>query len=89
VAARNWTIEQRARQASLIRGWKPWEKSTGAITIEGKRKSSRNAFRYTLRKGVIFQSWLLKQANHIRSGKLLFSIEEGVLRAKKCGLTSF
>jgi hypothetical protein len=27
----------------LIQRWKPWEKSTGAKTLEGKVKSSRNA----------------------------------------------
>lgn len=25
--------------------WKPWEKSTGAKSAEGKRKSSQNAFK--------------------------------------------
>ena len=40
---RNWTSEQRQRQRELIQRWKPWEKSTGAKTLEGKAKSSRNA----------------------------------------------
>jgi len=40
---RNWTTEQRQRQRELIQRWKPWEKSTGAKTLEGKVKSSRNA----------------------------------------------
>ena len=40
---RNWTPEQRQRQRKLIQRWKPWEKSTGAKTQEGKAKSSRNA----------------------------------------------
>ncbi len=40
---RNWTPEQRQRQRELIQRWKPWEKSTGAKTLEGKAKSSRNA----------------------------------------------
>lgn len=38
-----WTEERRARQAELIRQWRPWEKSTGARTAEGKAKSSQNA----------------------------------------------
>ncbi len=37
-----WTLERRARQAALIRTWKPWEKSTGPITDEGKAASSLN-----------------------------------------------
>lgn len=40
--ARQWTEEQKARQADLIRLWKPWMRSTGARTPEGKRISSMN-----------------------------------------------
>lgn len=40
--ARHWTDAQKARQAALIRSWKPWEKSTGARTPEGKAICSRN-----------------------------------------------
>ncbi len=40
--ARVWTDEQKAQQAALIRSWKPWTRSTGAITPEGKRISSMN-----------------------------------------------
>lgn len=42
---RNWTPEQRQRQRELIQLWKPWEKSTGAKTSEGKKRSSRNAYK--------------------------------------------
>lgn len=38
-----WTPERRARQAEVIRRAKPWEKSTGPKTDEGKAISSRNA----------------------------------------------
>ena len=41
--ANGWTPERRARQAVLIRHWKPWERSTGPRTPEGKAKVSRNA----------------------------------------------
>ncbi len=40
-----WTPERRARQAMLIRKWKPWDKSTGPITTEGKAVAARNAFK--------------------------------------------
>jgi len=43
--ARKWTTEQRARQSALIHRWKPWARSTGANTPEGKAKSSRNAYK--------------------------------------------
>lgn len=38
-----WTPERRARQAEIIKQTKPWEKSTGPRTDEGKAISSRNA----------------------------------------------
>ena len=37
-----WTPERRARQAALIRTWRPWEKSTGPRTAEGKATAARN-----------------------------------------------
>ena len=43
--ANGWTPERRARQSALIRNWKPWERSTGARTLEGKAKASRNAYK--------------------------------------------
>ena len=42
---RNWTEEERQRQRELIQQWKPWLKSTGAKTPEGKAKSSKNAIK--------------------------------------------
>lgn len=38
-------MERRQRQAQLIKQWKPWQHSTGAKTIDGKAKVSRNAFK--------------------------------------------
>ena len=43
--ASSWTPERRARQAALIRTWKPWAQSTGPRTPDGKRKTSRNAYK--------------------------------------------
>jgi len=40
-----WTSERRAKQSKAIRQWKPWAKSTGAKTPEGKAVVSRNAFK--------------------------------------------
>ena len=40
-----WTPERRARQAAAIQLWKPWEKSTGPKTAEGKAIVARNAFK--------------------------------------------
>ncbi len=40
--ANGWTLERRQRQAELIRSWRPWEKSTGPKTAEGKQVASQN-----------------------------------------------
>lgn len=42
---KGWTLERRARQAELIRTWRPWALSTGPRSIEGKLATSRNAWR--------------------------------------------
>lgn len=39
------TQAHRARKSELIHAWKPWEKSTGAKTLQGKAVSSRNAYK--------------------------------------------
>ena len=43
--AKGWTPERRARQAELIRKWRPWEKSTGPRTEAGKAVVARNAYK--------------------------------------------
>lgn len=47
--ANGWTPERRAKQAEAIRRWKPWEKSTGPRTDDGKEASSQNAWKHGLR----------------------------------------
>ena len=46
---RQWTAAERQRQAELIKQWQPWQHSTGARTSKGKVKTSRNAFKGSLR----------------------------------------
>ena len=43
--ANGWTPERRARQAALIKAWKPWERASGPRSAEGKAKASRNAWK--------------------------------------------
>jgi len=43
--ANGWTPERRARQAEMIRTWKPWQQATGPRTPDGKAKASRNAYK--------------------------------------------
>lgn len=40
-----WTPERRAKQAEAIRRWKPWARSTGPKSGEGKAAASRNAWK--------------------------------------------
>jgi hypothetical protein len=39
------TPEHRALRAELIRRWKPWEKSTGPRTLEGKKKAAMRGYK--------------------------------------------
>ena len=41
-----WSAERRQKHAEAIRRWKPWLKSTGLKTEEGKNTSKMNAFRH-------------------------------------------
>jgi len=43
--ANGWTPERRARAAELIHTWRPWERSTGPRTSEGKARVARNAYK--------------------------------------------
>ena len=49
MAARKWTPEQRALQAQRVQQWKPWEKSTGPKTQQGKAVVRQNALIHGLR----------------------------------------
>ncbi len=44
--ANGWTEERKRKQAEAIRRWKPWEKSTGPKTQNGKDRSSLNAIKH-------------------------------------------
>lgn len=40
-----WTPERRKQQSQAIQRWKPWQKSTGAKSAEGKAVVARNAYK--------------------------------------------
>jgi hypothetical protein len=42
---RKWTPEQKARQAALIKSWRPWEAALGPVTPEGKRRSAMRGYK--------------------------------------------
>ena len=57
---RHWTATERQQQAQLIKQWQPWQHSTGARTIEGKAKASRNAFKGGFRQQLKVLNQLLR-----------------------------
>lgn len=54
--ARQWTLEERQRQAQLIKAWKPWETSTGPVTTEGKQVSRTNSTKHGLRSAYFLEA---------------------------------
>lgn len=40
-----WDTARRQRQSSQIQRWRPWEKSTGPKTAEGKAIVARNGYK--------------------------------------------
>lgn len=64
-----WTPERRARQAEAIQRWKPWDKSTGPRTDEGKKSSRKNAHRVTFRGLNNIAGYLLRQQKLYLAGK--------------------
>lgn len=82
--ANGWTPERRARQARLIKSWRPWEKSTGPTTAAGKAIAARNADkgiaakRKQGRQAYADVKYCLKQA-----GLLMREIEKGPSRNKR------
>jgi len=44
-----WTLDRRKRQGAAIQRWKPWVRSTGPRTLDGRAKVARNAHRGALR----------------------------------------
>ena len=43
--ATTWTAERRKRQSEQIQTWRPWEKSTGPKSDEGKAKVAQNSYK--------------------------------------------
>lgn len=64
MAARKWTDAQKAAQSAKIHNWKPWHKSTGAVTSEGKTISSMNAHSGYFRRRARLGRWLLWAKYH-------------------------
>ncbi len=66
---RGWPPERRKRQAEIIRETKPWTKSTGPKTEEGKEKVKMNAYKHGWRGAKVreFEALLRAQNQFIKS----------------------
>ncbi len=84
--ANGWTDERRAKQAAAIRRWKPWQQSTGPRTPEGKARSSRNAFRETIRKYALLMQWLQREHKKYLRGQPPASQADFVRKAAALGI---
>ncbi len=60
-----WTPERRAKQRVAIQRWQPWNQSTGAKTLGGKRKVSRNAYKGGIRPQLRQLSTLLREQRRL------------------------
>lgn len=58
--ANGWTAERRRKQSQLMMTTRPWERSTGPKTEQGKANSSRNAFKGGFRQQIQDMRKLLK-----------------------------
>ena len=62
---RQWTTQERQRQAQLIKQWQTWQHSTGARKIEGKAITLRNAFTGGFRQQMKELRQLLRDAKQV------------------------
>jgi len=47
--AGEWTHERKAKQRAAIYRWRPWDKSTGPKSKEGKARVANNAWKHGAR----------------------------------------
>ena len=69
-----WAQEHRLKQSEVIRNWKPWEKSTGAKTSQGKEKSKMNAFKHGVRSSALLYLKAIIDEYADRLGNFMFVV---------------
>ena len=68
--ANQWTPERRAKQAAAIQAWQPWKRATGPRTVEGKAKTSRNAYAGAMRLELRALAQLIREREKIFNSRL-------------------
>lgn len=64
---RIWTDEQKAAQSARLRALKPWVKSTGPRSVQGKKTVAKNALKHGMRsaKTIEFKRYLRWQKGYL------------------------
>jgi len=76
--ARQWTDEERQKQAQAIRRWQPWRQSTGPKTAAGKKKCRMNALKHGLYtpEGEIIRKMFLHNREFVKLAEQFFSMPD-------------
>ena len=78
------TLEHRRLRAALIRRWRPWERSTGPRTPEGKARASRNAYKGGARGMLRELRRILRHQDELRQDLARPTNENPTTRAWSC-----
>ena len=82
---RKWTKEQRAELSLAIQERKPWDRSTGPRTTEGKTRSSKNALKHGVRSQVVKEFRRVVRENR-RFGLFDFEAQEKIDAARETAI---
>jgi hypothetical protein len=75
-----WSPERRAKQAELIRVHRPWTKSTGPRTDEGKARSASNALKHGFRSRAFIER-IQEERQLVRDAAETIALTKMLLRA--------